>query len=95
MNQAQRVQHRCGCIDEIYIGGPNLLVMCQQHLTILNSPGPKPPLNMMLPPSQTSTTIPGIPSHAFHPFQMGGGFHPGQMPPPGVNIRMQTPGTNR
>lgn len=91
----QQVQHRCGCVDEIYVGGPNLLIMCQYHLAIANNPGYKQRLNTMLPPLQTSTTIPGIPSHAFHPFQMGGGFHPGQMPPPGVNIRMQTPGTSR
>ena len=90
MNPIQQAQHQCGCIDETYATGLNLLVMCHRHLFIANNPEYKQQLNTMLPPSRTSTTIPGIPSHAFHPFQMGGGFHPGQMPPPGVNIRMQT-----
>lgn len=95
MQPVQRLQHPCGCIDEIYASGLDLVMMCPQHLSKANSPGPKPPLNTILPPLQTPNTTGGIPLHAFPQFQMGGGFHPGQMPPPGVHIRMPTQGTNR
>lgn len=94
MAPTQRMQHRCGCVDEIH-NGASFIELCQIHLAIANNPEYKQRLHMMIPPLQTSTTTQGIPSHAFHPFQMGGGFHPGQMQPPGVNIRMQTQGTGR
>ena len=86
-------QFPCGCV-EFQAHGMILLQMCNQHLAIANNPDNKPHLGRMLPPSRTSTTIPGIPSPFGFPFQMGG-LHPGQMPPQGVHIGMQRQGTNR
>jgi hypothetical protein len=89
-------QFPCGCLEFQYGGIPPmvLLQMCNQHLAIVNNPDNKPHLGRMLPPSRTSTTIPGIPSPFGFPFQMGG-LHPGQMPPQGVHIGMQRQGTSR
>ena len=87
-------QFPCGCL-EFQAHNMVLLQMCNQHLAIANNPDNKQHLHRMLPPSRTSTTIPGIPSPFGFPFQMGGGFHPGQMPPQGVHIGMQRQGTNR
>jgi hypothetical protein len=86
-------QFPCGCL-EFQAHNMVLLQMCNQHLTIANNPDNKPHLHRMLPPSRTSTTIPGIPSPFGFPFQMGG-HHPGQMPPQGVRIGMQRQGTSR
>ena len=86
-------QFPCGCV-EFQGHGMVLLQMCPQHLTIANNPDNTPHLGRMLPPSRTSTTIPGIPSPFGFPFQMGG-LHPGQMPPQGVHIGMQRQGTSR
>ena len=86
-------QFPCGCL-EFQAHNMVLLQMCNQHLAIVNNPDNKPHLGRMLPPSRTSTTIPGIQSPFGFPFQMGG-LHPGQMPPQGVRIGMQRQGTNR
>lgn len=94
----QRIQHQCGCVETIYKPfdpAGAIIEMCSQHISIANNPEYRQQLCRMLPQAQNSTTIPGIPSHAFHPFQMGGGFRPGQMPPQGVHIRMPTSGTGR
>ena len=90
-------QFPCGCVEFQYMKSMPpmvLLQMCPQHLAIANNPDNTPHLGRMLPPSRTSTTIPGIPSPFGFPFQMGG-LHPGQMPQQGVNIGMQRQGTNR
>ena len=86
-------QFPCGCL-EFQAHNMVLLQMCNQHLAIVNNPDNKQHLHRMLPPSRTSTTIPGIPSPFGFPFQMGG-LHPGQMPPQGVHIGMQRQGTSR
>lgn len=94
----QQIQFPCGCVETIFNPmDPALMYveMCPQHLAIANNPENKQPLSTILPQRQTSTTIPGIPSHPFAQFQRVGSFHPGQMPPPGVGIRIPQPGTGR
>jgi len=94
MPPRQVMPKQCGCVDEVW-GMQILTVLCAQHLAIVNNPEYKPPQGMTGPQMQTSTTIPGIPSHPFGQFQMGGFGHPFQMPPQGVHIRMPQPGTGR
>lgn len=102
MPPKQVVPRPCGCVDELWgwrqgpIGGQEVYTtLCAQHLFTANNPGSRQQPNMTSPQMQTSTTIPGIPSHPFFPHQMGGFGHPFQMPPQGVHIRMPQPGTGR
>lgn len=88
-------QHPCGCVDRTFSPGHTYLFMCPQHIAIANNPEYTQRWRTMLPPCQISSTTGGIPSPFGHPFQMGGGFRPGQMPPQGVHIRMPTQGTGR
>jgi hypothetical protein len=94
----QQLRHPCGCIETIhkpFDPAFAYIELCPQHLAIMNSQGPKPPIDRILPPSQTSTTTQGIPSFVFPQFQRGAGFHPSQMPQQGVYTGNPTSGTGR
>lgn len=82
MPPRQVFQQPCGCVDEIWAHA-HFTILCPQHLSIVNSQQGRPQTNTTQPQTQMPNTIPGIPSHPSMPFQMGGFFHPGQMPQQG------------
>jgi len=90
----QQRQQPCGCIDNMY-SHTVFTELCQTHLSIMNNQERTQQQGMRQPQMQTSTTIPGIQSHPFSQFQMGGFGHPFQMPPQGVHIRMPQQGRGR
>jgi hypothetical protein len=49
MAPTQRIQHRCGCVDEIH-NGASFIELCQVHLAIANNPEYKQRLHTMIPP---------------------------------------------
>ena len=91
------MRHPCGCIETIYKPDPAFMFveMCPQHLATANNPECKQPLSTIIPPSQIPIATQGIPLNPFGQFQRAGSFHPGQMPMPGVGIRIPQPRTDR
>ena len=57
----QQFRFPCGCVETIYNPmDPALMFveMCQQHLSIVNSPGPKQPIDRILPQRGMPNMVP-------------------------------------
>jgi hypothetical protein len=102
MPPRQVMQKPCGCVDEVwgwkqdrFQGQDIFTTLCPQHLVIANNSESTPQPGMMPQQGRIPTTTGGTQSNPFVQFQTAGFGHPFQMPPQGVNIRMQQSRVNR